>query len=137
MDITSKLVEPESIERPFGNYQEEAIVSLALDHPEFFTDVGRFLKPPMFGRFECQWVMAEILNCFEKHDVVPTRKLLRDTVLGTMTEDDPYDEVLAIISVCDTGLDPAMTVQQVVPFNLSGNITPRACDRKSVHGEFL
>jgi hypothetical protein len=36
------------------------------------------------------------------------------------------DEVLAIISVCGTGLDPAMPVQQVLPFNLSGNITPRA-----------
>jgi len=100
MDKVDKLLDsvPEPEERPFGSYQEEAIVSLALDHPEFFTAVGRFLKPTMFGRLECQWVMAEILNCFEKYEVVPTKKLLRDKVLRSMTEDEPFEDVLEIIS---------------------------------------
>lgn len=100
MDKVDKLLEsvPEPEERPFGSYQEEAIVSLALDHPEFFTAVGRFLKPSMFGRLECQWVMAEILNCFEKYEVVPTRQLLRDKVLRNMTEDEPFEDVLEIIA---------------------------------------
>lgn len=107
MDAADKLVQSDSkSERPFGNYQEEAIVSLALDHPEFFTAVSRFLKPAMFGRLECQWVIAEILNCFDKHEVVLTRQLLRDKVLRSMTEDDPFEEVLAII---DRKSDPRET----------------------------
>lgn len=82
---------------PFGPYEEEAIIALALDHPEFFTSVGRFMKPAMFSRMECQLVVAEILNSFEQFEVVPTRRILRDRIVGTLTEDDPYEEILAIV----------------------------------------
>ena len=44
----------------FGKYQEEAIISLALDFPEFFTSVGRFMTPSMFTRVETQYVIAHI-----------------------------------------------------------------------------
>ncbi len=98
-NILNKLKEAESeqAQTPFGPYEEEAIISLAFDHPEFWTSVGRFMKPSMFSRGECQVVVAEILNAFEKFDVVPTRKILRDRVIATLTEDDPYDEILKII----------------------------------------
>ncbi len=81
----------------FGKYEEEAIISLAIDLPEFFTSVGRFMKPNMFQRLECQVVMAEILNNFEKHNIVPSRNLLKDRILAILTEDDPYESILAII----------------------------------------
>ena len=83
--------------KPFGPYEEEAIVSLALDHPEFFTSVGRFLTPAMFSRLECQWVMAEILNIYEKYGVVPTRPMLKDRLIKSFTEDDPHEIVLKTI----------------------------------------
>lgn len=92
-----KEVEVEPAQTPFGPYEEEAIISLALDHPEFWTSVGRFMKPSMFSRLECQVVIAEILNAFEAFDVIPTRKILRDRIIATLTEDDPYDEILRII----------------------------------------
>ncbi len=85
---------------PFGPYQEEAIISLALDHPEFFSAAARFLKPDMFGRLEARWVMAEILNTFEKHNVIPTRNMLRDQIKNgsnPITEDDPHDEVFRLV----------------------------------------
>lgn len=82
---------------PFGKYEEQAIISLALDQPEFFGSVGRFLAPNMFGIIECKYIIAEILNVFEEHGVVPTRDLLRDKLISTLTEDDPYDEILEIV----------------------------------------
>jgi len=85
------------LERPFGNYEEEAIVALAIDHPEFFSACGRFMTPEMFGRLECQFVMAKLLNYFDAHNIIPTRALLRDQISQELTEDDPYEEILEIV----------------------------------------
>lgn len=89
--------------RPFGSYQEEAIIALSLDHPEFFTSVARFMKPEMFAGLECRWIVAEILNAFEKHNVVPSRPMLRDKLVGTLTEDDPWQKILNLV---DTPSNP-------------------------------
>lgn len=83
--------------KPFGPYQEEAIISLALDHPEFFTTVARFMKPEMFASLECRWIIAELLNSFEKHSVVPSRPLLHDKLVASLTEDDPWQRVLELV----------------------------------------
>lgn len=84
-------------QKPFGAYQEEAIISLALDHPEFFNAAARFIKPDHFGRLECKWIMAEILNSFEKFNVIPTRKWLRGHLEQLVTEDDKYDEIFRLV----------------------------------------
>jgi replicative DNA helicase len=84
--------------QPFGAYQEEAIVSLALDHPEFFGSVGHYIQPNMFARPECQYLMAKILNSATEHSVIPTRNILRDDVLHELTEDDNYESVLTILN---------------------------------------
>ncbi len=83
--------------QPFGPYQEEAIISLALDHPEFFSAAARFMKPDMFGRLEARWIMAEILNTFEKYNVIPTREMLRGKLAESVTVDDPHDEIFRIV----------------------------------------
>jgi len=95
-DILNKL-DDNVDENTFGKYQEEAIVSIALDIPEFFSSVGRFITPSMFSRVETQYVMAHILNEVEKNGTVPTRKLLRDHIEETITEDEPFEEVLRIV----------------------------------------
>lgn len=95
-DILNKL-DDNVDENTFGKYQEEAIVSIALDIPEFFSSVGRFITPSMFSRMETQYVMAHILNEVEKNGTVPTRKLLRDHIEKTITEDEPFEEVLRIV----------------------------------------
>lgn len=97
LDKLEQAAEEDDIRHPFGPYQEEAIVSLALDHPQFFTAVGRFMRPEMFSRIETQWVMAEILNAFDKYDMIPTRDILYDQISRKITEDDPFEEVLGLV----------------------------------------
>jgi len=100
MSTTSVLknIDDDEVSRtPFGEYEEEAIISLAFDVPDFFTSVGRFMNPSMFARLECQIIISMILNLFEEFDVVPTRRIVRDRILGILTEDDPYDDILEII----------------------------------------
>jgi hypothetical protein len=97
MNTIDKLDSLSDTDQPFGPYQEEAIVSLAFDHPEFFTSVGRFLKPEMFKRLECQYVMAKILNAFNEHSIVPTRALLKDDIEKSLSVDDPFEPILAVL----------------------------------------
>lgn len=97
MSTLDKLNSFSDTDSPFGPYQEEAIVSLALDHPEFFTSVGRFLKPEMFKRIEVQYIMVKILNAFNEHNVVPTRQLLRDDIERSLSVDEPYEAILTIV----------------------------------------
>lgn len=84
-------------EKPFRRVQEEAIISLSLDHPEFFGAMTQFLKPEMFARLETRWVIAEILNLYEKYDILPTRSILREYLEGKLTEDDPFDELFRLV----------------------------------------
>ncbi len=88
---------PEPARKEFGPYQEEAIISLAFDHPEFFLAVGRFVTPELFDRLECRFIIAEILNSYNQYEVLPTRKLLRDVLASKLTTSDPYESVFAII----------------------------------------
>lgn len=85
------------IVHPFGKYEEEAIISLSLDHPHFFMSVIDFIKPNLFRSIESQWVIAEILNAVEEFKTVPTREILYDRISIKITEDDPYDKVLGLI----------------------------------------
>lgn len=101
MTTLDKLAEAEEskdpVSHPFGAYEEEAIISLSLDHPQFFTAVCSFIKPAMFRRVESQWVIAEILNAFEEFNTIPTREILYDRITSKLTEDDPHEEVVRLI----------------------------------------
>ncbi len=98
LDILAKAEEESAeISQPFGPYEEQAIISLALDHPQFFTAVSGFLNPRMFKQLECQWVVGEILNAYEKFGTVPTRGILHDIITSKITEDDPFEEVLGLV----------------------------------------
>ena len=81
---------------PIGS-KLESIIALALDYPEFVTGVVRFLKPEMFKRIECRYVIAEILNMYEKYGVIPTRSILKDSIESTLTSSDPFEVILPIV----------------------------------------
>jgi len=81
----------------FEPYEEEAIISLAFDHPEFFSGVGRFLQPQMFIRPECKAVLAEILELYEKHNVIPRREMVRDHIHKWITEDHDWESILGVL----------------------------------------
>jgi replicative DNA helicase len=83
---------------PFGQYEEEAIVALILDHPEFFVNIVKHLHYSLFKRPEVQYVIACILEYHEKYEDFPTRPMLRDVVAKKLTVDEPYyEEVLDIV----------------------------------------
>ena len=86
-------------ECPFGAYEEEAIVSLIIDHPEFFSSVVRFLHYQLFSRHEVQYVIAHILTYRESYGVFPTRGMLLDIIKRDLTVDSVgYEDILAIVS---------------------------------------
>lgn len=99
MNLSAKLdaIQPDDTQKPFGPYEEAAIISLALDHPEFFASVGRFMKPEMFSKLETKYVIAEILALYDKFDTIPTRALLNDHIQKQITEDEPFEEVLNLV----------------------------------------
>src|SRR4051812_32792756 len=81
----------------FGHYEEEAIVSLALDFPELFLSLANFITPELFLRIEVKYVIAWILKLYNDHSVIPTRKLLHDKIARQLTADEPYKEILALV----------------------------------------
>jgi len=96
-DTSKFLTESQPTESEFGKYVEKSLIPLALDHPDLFLSIGRFLTPDLFEAPEAKYIIAIILNHLEKHQVVPTRGLLRDFVLQHLTQDDPYEPVLELV----------------------------------------
>lgn len=100
-DNTSAVLEQrlsEAKATPFGFHEEEAIIAYAIDFPEMFTSIIHFIEPALFGRMECQYVMAWILKLYKKHDVIPTRHLLLDQIMRHLTVDDDYKGVIEIVN---------------------------------------
>lgn len=89
----------------FGHAEEEAIVALAIDHPDFFISVSDYITIEMFSRTEVKVVMAVILNLLEKHATVPTRSVLWDVIARHLTVDDPYEKIKAIVATKLPGRD--------------------------------
>jgi hypothetical protein len=95
---TSKFLSESSVTSgEFGPYVEKSIVALAIDHPDIFMSMSRFITPDLFESPECKYLIAIILNSLEKHQVVPTRNILHDMVSENLTVDDPFDGIFEII----------------------------------------
>ena len=99
MSISNRLdsLSETEAQTPFGKFEEDAIVSLALDDPDFLIPVAKYLKPELFTKLSTRFVIAVVLNYLEKFGEVPTRGILRDKVAAELTEDDPYEEILSLI----------------------------------------
>ena len=91
-------LEPTTQEQPFGVHQEKAILSLALDMPEFFTQVARHMLPKHFKKDHHKYVFTIIKQCFDKHGCVPTRDLVLDIARRNLTVDDDYEPVIETIT---------------------------------------
>jgi replicative DNA helicase len=85
-------------EKPFGIHEEKAIISLAFDMPEFFSQVGQFLDFKYFQKAHHQFVYGIIEQQYKKHGVIPTREVVEDIALKMLkAEDDDLDLVLETI----------------------------------------
>lgn len=93
-----KLPPPDTtVDRPFGSTEEDAIISLSLDQPEFFGTIAQTIKPQMFKQETRQYVFAQLANAYEKYSTIPTRSLLCDIVAKDLTAEDPYEEILDLL----------------------------------------
>ena len=95
-DILKNLDEPK--EGPFTQFQEEAIVSLMFDFPDFFTPIIKLFKVELFGSLNTRFVVAHILSMHKECGVMPTRHVVHDAVAKQLTTDMPHKEVLAVVA---------------------------------------
>jgi len=81
MSTTLSVLQELDHETPAGRFSpktEENIIALALDQPAFIGAAMGFMKAEMFGRNETMYLMAHIINYYEKYGTVPTRDWLLD-----------------------------------------------------------
>lgn len=101
MSVLDKVLDDgaaDEVTPPFGKNEEEAIASLLIDHPEFFSNIMPYLSDKLFARGEVKYVVANIINYYEEFQVFPTRGLLRDRVARQLTVDSGcVDDILEII----------------------------------------
>jgi hypothetical protein len=91
----------------FSKFEEENIILLALESPEFFHRIASFMKAEYFVSEEAQYLMKLYCDYYEKYDEVPTREMVKNMVYKDLTVDDPISK--PIIEIIDRELDPRNT----------------------------
>ena len=84
-------------DRIFGETEELAIISLALDMPEFFSSVSKHIRNEHFRNPSARFVYAIIEKAVSKHDIIPTREIVKDIACRHLTTGDDYEPVIALI----------------------------------------
>lgn len=82
----------------FGPNEEEAVISLAVDSPEFFSSVGKYLGPEIFKRAECKWVMGILQGYIKDEEMIPPRDILVEHALSLLTVDHDYEPVVTLLN---------------------------------------
>ena len=88
----------------FSKFEEENIILLALDSPEFFHKIASFMKPEYFASDEAQFVMKIVSDFYLKFDNVPTKEMVKNLVYKDLSVDDPVSK--PIIDILDRNIDP-------------------------------
>lgn len=88
----------------FSKFEEENIILLALESPEFFHRIASFMKAEYFVSDEAQYLMKVYCEFYEKYDEVPTREMVKNMVYKDLSVDDPISK--PIIEIIDRELDP-------------------------------
>lgn len=84
---------------PFESNEEDIIVSLMFDYPDFFASISKFIKPEFFNKAESQYIIAHINRYLEKYGVYPTRGILTDIIKRELTADSiGADDILNLIN---------------------------------------
>jgi len=88
----------------FTEFEEEQIVLLALDSPDFFYRIARFMQPGYFESDIHQYIMTSYLEYYEKFDDVPTKEVLKNLIYRELKSDDELAE--PVIDVLNKEIDP-------------------------------
>jgi replicative DNA helicase len=83
---------------PFGTNEEKAIISLAFDCPEFFSQIVNLLTYKYFQKLEHKVVYKIIQQCFEKHNTIPTRDIAVDIAKRNLTTDQDWEPIINAIT---------------------------------------
>jgi replicative DNA helicase len=83
--------------RIFGEQEEQAIITLAFDLPEFFSSIYPFLQIDHFKSVPAKFVFAIIKQLLDKHQTMPTRGIVKDWASRVLTVADEYEPILALI----------------------------------------
>lgn len=97
MPIALATEQTEPAKAAFGPEEERGIVSLLIDFPELYAPASNFLTPDIFSSLEAKFVIAQLHTDFEKHGVVPSRKLLKDRLAKQLNVDDPWESILELV----------------------------------------
>jgi len=87
----------------FGPHTEKALIGLAFEEPEFFEVINHYLNLDYFNDKKVKFAYALLSKYFEEYSAIPSRSIVRDAALKTLTVNDDYEPVLEII---DAKLDP-------------------------------
>ena len=88
----------------FTEFEEDQIILLALDFPDFFYRVIRFMKPEYFDTEINQYIMTTAYDYYNKFDEVPTRDVLKNIIFQELKTDNELAE--PIIEALNGSIDP-------------------------------
>jgi len=88
----------------FTSFEEENIILLALDSPDFFYRIAKFMKPEYFEEDAHQYIMNTYIEYYEKNDDVPNRDILKDIIFKELKGNDEL--VDPIIELLNKEIDP-------------------------------
>lgn len=88
----------------FTKFEEENIILLALESPEFFYRISTFMKPTYFERPECQYLVNSLVEYYEKFQAIPTKELIENHIAKDLSADDEVTGPL--LEVLNKKLDP-------------------------------
>ena len=84
-------------ELELSKVEEDAIIALTFDAPEYFSSILPYLKAEYFNQIETKFVFNVIEMNFKEHNSLLSRKMCKSIVDETLTADDPHDRIHAII----------------------------------------
>lgn len=76
----------------FEPFEEEAIVSIGLDNPEYFISIHHLLDANMFTLPHIKFIINELIACVDKHQTVPTRPAFLSIIKKQLTTDSIWWE---------------------------------------------
>lgn len=80
----------EEMESEFDAFEEEVIVSLAMDNPDYFVSIHHLLEPTLFALPHVQYIVNELIDCAQKWQTVPQRMAFTKLIKSTLGIDSDY-----------------------------------------------
>lgn len=87
----------------FTLFEEHQIILLALDNPDFFHRIIRFMKPEYFDDDVNQYLMTILIDYYEKYELTPPKDVVKNIVYDDLKTDDELSE--PVISLLDEEID--------------------------------